>query len=98
MNHRPNLQNFSVLQFQSIAIVASIFTTVILALERFLAVSKPIEYHNATQGMNPWSRVIKYVIPVMLMSAIFSIPKFFETKVVMTHKLYLSNGTITYVK
>lgn len=36
-------------QLQSIAIVASIFTTVVLALERCLAVAKPIEYHNAVQ-------------------------------------------------
>lgn len=37
------------LQLQSIAIVSSIFTTVVLALERCLAVAKPIEYHNAVQ-------------------------------------------------
>ena len=36
-------------QLQSVAAVASIFTTVVLALERRLAVSKPIEYHNAVQ-------------------------------------------------
>ena len=39
----------SLFQLQSIAIVASIFTTVVLALERCLAVAKPIEYHNAVQ-------------------------------------------------
>ena len=36
-------------QLQSVAAVASIFTTVVLALERRLAVAKPIEYHNAVQ-------------------------------------------------
>lgn len=40
---------FYLFQLQSIAIVASIFTTVVLALERCLAVAKPIEYHNAVQ-------------------------------------------------
>ena len=37
-------------QLQSMAIVSSIFTTVVLAVERCLAVAKPIEYHNAIQG------------------------------------------------
>jgi hypothetical protein len=32
-----------------VAIVSSIFTTIVLALERCLAVAKPIEYHNAVQ-------------------------------------------------
>ncbi len=36
-------------QLQSVAIVSSIFTTIVLALERRLAVAKPIEYHNAVQ-------------------------------------------------
>ena len=36
-------------QLQSVAIVSSIFTTIVLALERRLAVVKPIEYHNAVQ-------------------------------------------------
>ena len=37
-------------QLQAMAIVSSIFTTVVLALERCVAVAKPIEYHNAIQG------------------------------------------------
>jgi hypothetical protein len=40
-------------QLQSVAIVSSIFTTIVLALERRLAVAKPIEYHNAVQVSNP---------------------------------------------
>ena len=36
-------------QLQSVAAVSSIFTTIVLALERCLAVAKPIEYHNAVQ-------------------------------------------------
>lgn len=69
-------------QFQSFAIVASIFMTVVLALERFLAITRPIEYHNAIQGLNPWRRVMNYVIPVVVCSAVFNIPKFFETTVI----------------
>ncbi len=55
--------------------------TVVLALERYLAITKPIAYHNAIQGTNPWRRVLNYVVPVVLASALFNIPKFFETEV-----------------
>jgi hypothetical protein len=67
---------------QSIAVLSSIFMTVVLALERYLAITRPIEYHNAIQGANPWKRVWSYVVPVVIFSAIFNIPKFLETKVV----------------
>ena len=52
-----------------------------LALERYLAVSKPIEYHNATLGINPWRRVMNYIVPVIAFSIIFNVSKFFEAKV-----------------
>lgn len=69
-------------QLQSMAIVSSIFTTVVLALERCLAVAKPIEYHNAIQGTNPWRRVIHYIVPVIVISITFTTPKYFEIDVV----------------
>lgn len=34
------------------------------------------------QGASPWKRVLKYIIPVVIFSALFNIPKFFETAVV----------------
>ena len=34
------------------------------------------------QGASPWKRVLKYIIPVIIFSALFNIPKFFETAVV----------------
>lgn len=52
--------------------------TVVLALERYLAITKPIEYHNTIQGTNPWRRVLSYIIPVVIVSTLFNIPKFFE--------------------
>lgn len=69
-------------QLQSISILSSIFMTVVLALERYLAITKPIEYHNAIQGANPWKRVWMYIIPVLILSTVFNLPKFAETKVV----------------
>ena len=48
------------------------------------------------KGMNPWRRVLKYVIPVMAFSTLFSIPKFFETRVMVTYKLFQPNSTTNY--
>ena len=69
-------------QLQSMAIVSSIFTTVVLAVERCLAVAKPIEYHNAVQGTNPWRRVFHYIVPVIIISVVFNTPKYFEIDVI----------------
>ena len=30
------------------------------------------------QGASPWQRVLKYIVPVFILSAVFNIPKFFE--------------------
>ena len=57
-------------QLQSVAAVASIFTTVVLALERRLAVSKPIEYHNAVQV---WLPQLILIQPTLRMALIISL-------------------------
>jgi hypothetical protein len=62
----------------------SIYITVALALERYRAVWRPVEYHNKCKGVNPWRRVVlSYVMPVIIFSAFFNIPKFFEVKFVI---------------
>ena len=40
--------------------------------------AKPIEYHNAIQGTNPWRRVFHYIVPVIIISVVFNTPKYFE--------------------
>ena len=49
--------------------------------QRYRAVWRPIEYHNTVNSSpNPWRRVcFEYIIPVVLGSIIFNLPKFFET-------------------
>ena len=60
-------------------LTASIYITVALALERYRAVWRPVEYHNKYKGVNPWKRIIKsYITPVIAFSLAFSIPKCFE--------------------
>ena len=54
--------------------------TVVLAIERYIAVTRPIEYHiNVTSsGSSPWRRVALYMVPTVAFSILFNIPKFFE--------------------
>ena len=60
-------------------LTASIYITVALALERYRAVWRPVEYHNKYKGVNPWKRIMKsYISPVIAFSMAFSIPKWFE--------------------
>ena len=52
----------------------------VLAAERYLAVSRPLEYHimvNAS-GVSPWWRVWGYMGPTILFGIVFNIPKYFE--------------------
>ncbi len=73
----------------------SIYITVTLALERYRAVWRPVEYHNKVKGANPWRRVTTtYIIPVLVFSVIFNIPKLFEVEFVVKEGLIGGNGTI----
>ncbi len=45
------------------------------------AVWRPVEYHNQCKGVNPWKRVVlSYLVPVIVFSTIFNIPKFLEVE------------------
>ena len=62
---------------QSISMMASIYATIVVALGRYLAVSKPISTMvNNSKGS--WKTVMKYVLPVISFSIIFKLPIFFE--------------------
>jgi hypothetical protein len=37
----------------------SIYMTTVLALERYLAVSEPVEYHNAVNNGKRWRRIVR---------------------------------------
>lgn len=62
----------------------SIYTTLALALERFVNVCKPVSNLRKHGGGhdNNWRRVVKYVVPIMTFSTLFYIPKFLELKTV----------------
>ena len=54
---------------------ASTYITVVLALERYKAVWRPVEYRNSVLSGNPWRRVFIYVAPVVVLSVLFNVPK-----------------------
>ena len=67
--------------FLSIAMTASVFMTVGIALERYIAVHYPINYSQAMMQANALNkRVSKYVITVTALSVLFSVNKFFEAR------------------
>ena len=78
-------------QLHNFVLCCSIYTTLALALERYRAVWRPVEYHNKCKGANPWTRVAYYVVPVCVFSAVFNIPKFLEVEFVV--KSNVVNGS-----
>ena len=65
---------------QNIAMVTSIYLTVIIALERYLAVSQPVSVFIADTEGQRWTKVMYFVLPVILFSMLFNLPTFFEFK------------------
>ena len=65
--------------------------SVILFFSRYIAVTRPVEYHIATVTHSPWSRVARYMVPTVLFSVIFNVPKFFELEVYW-HSILDENG------
>ena len=79
-------------QFHNMILCCSTYLTVMLAMERYKAVWRPVEYrNNVLSSLHPWRRVLTYVAPVVLLSVLFNIPKFFETT--MFYATYTTNVT-----
>ena len=60
--------------------VASIYTTVVVAVERYYAVTRPISAFVDDSG-GKWEKVLVFIIPVLIFSIIFNLPTFFEFRV-----------------
>ena len=78
--------------FRSIFMCSSIYITVMLALERYNALVKPISQHNRRDAQSRkktlkeymnlhWVRLSKYIGPIIVLSALFFIPKWLELKI-----------------
>ncbi len=68
--------------FNQVAISASIFMTVAIAWERYIAVHYPLDYNQAMNDSHAMrKRLIKYVGPVFMLAFLFNVVKFFEATV-----------------
>ena len=76
--------------FRSFVMCCSIYTTVLLALERYYALVRPISHQAMRHGKQSvsqylkqhWIRLIKYIGPIMILAGVFCIPKKLELKLV----------------
>ncbi|TRY73705.1 hypothetical protein TCAL_00917, partial [Tigriopus californicus] len=64
----------------NISFCASIFTTVAMAYERYIAVCRPLHYRDITTRYSVQRRTLSYILPVILVSVILNVPKFLETR------------------
>ena len=62
---------------QAIVMMASIYATVIVAFERYFAVSRPISAF-VNDGNGSWKKVLTYITPMVIFTILFNMPKFFE--------------------
>ena len=88
--------------FRSIVMCCSMYMTVLLALERYNALVRPISHQGP--GMRAgilslktcfiwhWARLLKYVAPIIILSTLFYIPKRLEIELVKTALCY-ENGS-----
>ena len=65
---------------QNVTMVASIYTTVVVAVERYHAVTRPLSAFVDDSG-GKWKKVLVFIVPVLLFSFVFNIPTFFEFRV-----------------
>ena len=61
---------------------SSIFITVLMSRQRYIAIRHPIEYRNSNQRINPWAPALRNLAAVMSLSAFLTSPIFIETKVI----------------
>ncbi|XP_023349741.1 FMRFamide receptor [Eurytemora carolleeae] len=60
----------------------SLYLTLVLGLERYLAVCYPTSYREFTLRYSNTTRLFLYVSPVLLISILLNISKYFETRIV----------------
>ena len=79
-----------------ISMLASIYTTIIISMERYVAVSRPIySFVGQFEGAHgKWKSALLYTSPAVLFSVIFGLPRFFEFSVAPTDFICLDNHIV----
>ena len=69
---------FILFPMRKIVMCCSIYMTLVLTFERYLACARPIAHRNRSIGSSEGKRVLKYVSPVIFFSIIYCMPTFFS--------------------
>ena len=67
--------------FTAISLTGSIYMTMAITIERFMAVCHPHYYRDVNTRISPFKRVFMYAIPVTTFAVTVNIPKFLEMQV-----------------
>ena len=65
---------------------SSIFITILMARQRYVAIRHPVEYHNSLQSSNPWKAALTNLMAVLIAAALLTFPLYLETKVLQKEK------------
>ena len=78
---------------QNIFMSASIYLTCGITFERYIAVYHPLHYNNAVATSTASrTRMFKYLVPILSLSILLNVPKFFEAKVVWKTVSHFENS------
>ena len=74
------------------SMTGSVFMTVAVAAERYSALHYPVSYSQSLRVPNATRRrLLQYVVPALVLSLAFNVPKFFEATIVYPKS---ENGTV----
>lgn len=75
---------------------SSIFITILMARQRYLAIRHPVEYHNSLQSSNPWRVALSNLLAVLIAAALLTFPLYLETKILHQEKADIININSTH--
>ena len=77
---------------RSLFMCSSIYTNIALASERYRAVTSPVEY-RIRRNTKVARKLMKYIMPVLAISVLYNIPKFYEIELDVTYQCYKNNSS-----
>ena len=77
--------------FRSMAMCCSIYTTMALTIERYQAITSPIQHRNRSANTSLGKRLFIYIVPIMLCSFLYYLPKFFDLIVTEMKECQINN-------